>query len=131
MRQSEKPTTPAKNSKVSSQWPLPFLFSEDLNESEIMQRLEGAIEKNHGNRMNCAERTLASIYQAFEFEKNTRLPEDVIRIASGFGGGGGVTSYGMCGAVSGGADGAGSFLGTGRSHGLFSYRGIAYNRGGG
>jgi C_GCAxxG_C_C family probable redox protein len=108
---SKKETVSAKEANPTAKWPLPFLFSEELDESEIKQRLEKEIEENHKNRMNCAERTLAPIYRAFELDKHTGLPEDVIRLASGFGGGGGATSYGLCGAASGGLMALGLFWG--------------------
>ena len=95
----------------SAKWPIPMLQSNDVNELAIRDRLEKEIEKNHKNRMNCSERTLASIYWAFEFDKHTAITDDVIRLASGFGGGGGITSYGMCGAVSGGLMALGLFWG--------------------
>jgi C_GCAxxG_C_C family probable redox protein len=90
---------------------LPFLYSAALDEAEIMQRLEKEIEQTHNSKMNCAERTLAPIYEAFELKKHTGLPEDVIRLASGFGGGGGASSYGLCGAASGGLMALGLFWG--------------------
>ena len=98
-------------SEKESAWPFQLLYSNDLNEQEILDRLEKEIEKNHKNRMNCSERAMASIYRAFEIDKHTSLPDDVIRLASGFGGGGGITSYGMCGAVSGGLMALGLFWG--------------------
>ena len=104
-------TVSVKDANQTAGWPLPFLYSEALNESEIMQRLEKDIEETHKSKMNCAERTLAPIYKAFELEKHTGLPEDVIRLASGFGGGGGASSYGLCGAASGGLMALGLFWG--------------------
>jgi C_GCAxxG_C_C family probable redox protein len=108
---SKEEAVSAKDANQTARWPLPFLFSETLDESEIMQRLEKGIEETHKSKMNCAERTLAPIYRAFELEKHTGLPEDVIRLASGFGGGGGASSYGLCGAASGGLMALGLFWG--------------------
>ena len=111
MSRSKKETGSAKDVHRTARWPLPSLFSEELDELEIMRRLDKEIEENHQSKMNCAERTLAPIYRAFELEKHTGLPEDVIRLASGFGGGGGATSYGLCGAASGGLMALGLFWG--------------------
>lgn len=109
MKKSKKVSISQGNAEPIHKWPRKIELLNDPTKQEILRAVEQAIEENSTSGMNCAERTFASICQAFE--KWSGLPREVIRISSGFGGGGGNTAYGLCGAVSGGLMGLGIFWG--------------------
>lgn len=98
--------TPSRGSAV---WPRKIGSLNDAKRQEILRVVERAVEENYELGMNCAERTLAPIYQGFE--KWAGFSKEIIRLSSGFGGGGASTGYGLCGAVTGGLMGLGIFWG--------------------
>jgi hypothetical protein len=109
MKKSKTVSISQGNVESVNKWPRKIELLNEATKQEILRAVEQAIEENSTSGMNCAERTFAPICQAFE--KWSGLSREVIRISSGFGGGGGNTAYGLCGAVSGGLMGLGIFWG--------------------
>jgi C_GCAxxG_C_C family probable redox protein len=109
MNQHEKGSVNQKGTESTDKWPLKIERLDEAKKKEILQIVERVVERNHELEMNCAERTFATIYDAFE--KYTDLPRGVGRLTTAFGGGGGSTSYGLCGAVTGALMGIGLFWG--------------------
>jgi C_GCAxxG_C_C family probable redox protein len=92
-----------------SHWPKKIEPLNEATKQKIFRVVEQSIERSSELGMNCAERTFAPICMAFE--KWSGFSREIIRISSGFGGGGANTSYGLCGAVTGGLMGLGIFWG--------------------
>jgi C_GCAxxG_C_C family probable redox protein len=109
MSKHEKDPVNRKSIASADKWPLKIDRLDEARKQKILELLEKAVEKNHTAGMNCSERTFACIYDAFE--KSAGFPREIIRLATGLAGGGGSTSYGLCGAVSGGLMGLGIFWG--------------------
>ena len=109
MNQHEKDPVNQKGSESADKWPLKIDRLDGAKRQEILQIAERVTERNHELEMNCAERTFATIYDAFE--KYTDLPRGIRRLTTAFGGGGGSTSYGLCGGVTGALMGIGLFCG--------------------
>ena len=95
--------------QLTTRWPWKLPTLDDAQREEILATVEGRIETNAELGMSCSETTFTSLYQGFK--KWTDLPKEVIRLSSGFAGGGGGTSHSLCGAVSGGLMGLGLFWG--------------------
>ena len=109
MSQHEKDSVNEKGTESADKWPLKIDRLDGAKRQEILQIAERVTERNHELEMNCAERTFATIYDAFE--KYTDLPRGIGRLTTAFGGGGGSTSYGLCGGVTGALMGIGLFWG--------------------
>ena len=109
MSKDTKDNDTKKGDQTIAEWPRKIPGLDAAKKQEILERLESAVEVNHNMGMKCAERTFASIYDTLA--KWTDVPKETIRIASGFGGGGASTSYGLCGAVTGALMGLGLFWG--------------------
>jgi len=109
MNQHEKDAVNQKGTESTDKWPLKIDRLDGDKRQEILQIAEGVVERNHELEMNCAERTFATIYDAFE--KYTDLPRGIGRLTTALGGGGGSTSYGLCGAVTGALMGISLFWG--------------------
>lgn len=71
--------------------------AEKNNEESVSQQVAAEAEKFYrSGKMHCAEAVLAAVKNEFA----SSLPDDVVRLAAGFGGGSGAGC--ICGAVSGG-----------------------------
>jgi hypothetical protein len=104
-------------------WPRQVESLNEVTKQEILRVVEQSIEQSSKLGMNCAERTFAPICQAFE--KWSGFSREIIRIASGLGGGGANTAYGLCGAVTGGLMALGIFWG--RVDPIDSFRAVGLN----
>lgn len=93
----------------TEKWPRKIVPLDDGKKRKAFEIIKDELERNSRLGMNCAEQTFSSVFQAFK--EWADCPEEIVRIASGFGGGGASTSYGLCGAVSGGLMGLGLFWG--------------------
>lgn len=95
--------------KSADKWPRKIERLDEARKQEILRVVEQSIEEHSNLGMNCAERTFAPICQAFQ--KWSGFSREVIRVSSGFGGGGACTGYGLCGVVTGGLMALGLFWG--------------------
>jgi C_GCAxxG_C_C family probable redox protein len=107
----EKKKVAATRSRTESvrKWPTKIGPLSDGEKQEILKIVEREVEKDSQLGMNCAERTFGPVHQAFE--KWTEFPKEIIKLSSGFGGGGACTGMGFCGVVSGGLMALGLFWG--------------------
>jgi C_GCAxxG_C_C family probable redox protein len=106
---SKKVSVSRRSLKSDDKWPRKIGRVGEAGKQEILRVLEQSIEEHYNLGMNCAERTLAPVCQVFR--KWSGLSKEVIRVSSGFGGGGASTGYGLCGAVTGGLMALGIFWG--------------------
>jgi len=109
MSQHDKDSVSRKGRESENAWPVKIQRLDEAKRQKILDIAQEVVDKNHEMEMNCAERTFATVYDAFE--SYTDLPREIRRLTTAFGGGGGSTSYGLCGGVSGALMGLGLFWG--------------------